>query len=160
MAIEISHATTEDLPALVALLAMLFGQEREFMPDPARQQRGLDRILANPAIGALFVAKHHVEETTQVVGMANLLYSESTFLGGPVAWLEDVIVHPSWRSQGVGTQMLDHIKLFARARGLLRITLLTDFDNAAAMRRYEHAGFTRSSMVPMRIVFESGVERR
>ena len=154
MAIEISHATAEDLPALVALLGILFGQEREFVPDPARQQRGLERILANPAAGALFVANDRVAGAGQVVGMANLLYSESTFLGGPVAWLEDVIVHPSWRSQGVGTQMLDHIKSFARTRGLLRITLLTDFDNAAAMRRYEHAGFTRSSMVPMRIVFD------
>ena len=154
MATEISLATTEDLPALVALLAILFGQEREFVADPARQQRGLKRILASPAAGALFVARQCAHETTQVVAMANLLYSESTFLGGPVGWLEDVIVHPTWRGKGVGTALVDHIKSFARSRGLLRITLLTDFDNAAAIRRYEHAGFTHSTMVPMRIVFD------
>ncbi len=88
-----------------------------------------------------------------MIGMANLLYSESTFLGGPVAWLEDVVVHPQWRGQGVGTALIDRIKTFAREQGLLRITLLTDFDNATAIRRYESAGFIRSTMIPMRVVF-------
>ncbi len=153
MALEISLATTEELPALVELLGILFGQEREFMPDPARQRRGLERILSNPSTGALFVAIDRADRASRVVGMANLLYSESTFLGGPVAWLEDVVVHPQWRGQGVGTALIDRIKTFAREQGLLRITLLTDFDNATAIRRYESAGFTRSTMVPMRVVF-------
>jgi GNAT superfamily N-acetyltransferase len=153
MALEISLATSKDLPALIELLGILFSQEREFMPDPARQRRGLERILSNPSTGALFVAIDRADRASRVVGMANLLYSESTFLGGPVAWLEDVVVHPQWRGQGVGTALIDRIKTFAREQGLLRITLLTDFDNATAIRRYESAGFTRSTMVPMRVVF-------
>lgn len=153
MAPEISLATVEELPALVELLGILFGQEREFMPDPARQRRGLERILSNPSIGALFVAIDRTDRAARVIGMANLLYSESTFLGGPVGWLEDVVVHPQWRGQGVGTALIDHIKTFARERGLLRITLLTDFDNARAIRRYESTGFIRSTMIPMRVVF-------
>jgi GNAT superfamily N-acetyltransferase len=154
MAISIALATSKDLPALVELLGILFSQEREFVPDPARQQRGLERLLANPSIGALFVAIDESAAAGRIVGMANLLYSESTYLGGPVAWLEDVVVRPDWRGQGIGTALLDHIKSFARNKGLLRVTLLTDFDNAAAIRRYEDAGFERSSMVPMRIVFD------
>ncbi len=156
MAIEISPATSNDLPALVDLLGILFGQEREFAPDPARQRRGLERILANPAIGTLFVATERSDKKSPVIGMANLLYSESTFLGGPVAWLEDVVVHPAWRGKGVGTALLEHIKTFAQKRGVLRITLLTDFDNAAAIRRYEEAGFIRSTMLPMRVMFDGG----
>ena len=156
MALEISLATAKQLPALVELLGILFSQEREFIPDPARQQRGLERILSNPSIGALFVATNRVGQNLDVIGMANLLYSESTFLGGPVGWLEDVVVHPTWRGQGVGTAMLHHIKTFAREHGLLRITLLTDFDNARAIRRYESAGFIRSTMIPMRLVFSDG----
>ncbi len=153
MAPEISLATAKELPALVELLGILFSQEREFVPDPARQRRGLESILANPSIGALFVATDRTDKESRVIGMANLLYSESTFLGGPVAWLEDVVVHPQWRGQGVGTALIDRIKTFAREQGLLRITLLTDFDNATAIRRYESAGFIRSTMIPMRVVF-------
>ncbi|MFN0300919.1 MAG: GNAT family N-acetyltransferase [Burkholderiales bacterium] len=156
MALEISLATAKQLPALVELLGILFSQEREFMPDPARQRRGLERILANPSIGALFVAVDRTDRAARVIGMASLLYSESTFLGGPVGWLEDVVVHPQWRGQGVGTALIDHIKTFAREHGLLRITLLTDFDNARAIRRYENAGFVRSTMIPMRLVFNDG----
>jgi GNAT superfamily N-acetyltransferase len=157
MTIEISPATPTDLPALVELLGILFAQEREFVPDPVRQRRGLERILANSSIGTLFAARDIAIATFPVVGMANLLYSESTFLGGPVAWLEDVVVHPARRGQGIGTAMLEHIKSFARTRGLLRVTLLTDFDNTAAIRRYEDAGFTRSTMVPMRVVFDQSI---
>ena len=159
MALEISLATSKDLGALVELLGILFSQERELIPDPTRQQRGLERILADPSIGALFVATDRTDDGLQVVGMASLLYSESTFLGGQVAWLEDVVVDPKWRGKGVGTALLDHIKSFARARGLLRITLLTDFDNSRAIRRYECAGFTRSTMIPMRLVFDDRGDR-
>lgn len=154
MIIDVSTATPKDVPALVELLGILFSQEREFAADPVRQRRGLERILANPSIGAMFVATDRSDVTSPVIGMANLLYSESTFLGGPVAWLEDVVVHPAWRRKGVGTMLLEHVKTFARARGLRRITLLTDFDNATAIRRYESAGFTRSTMVPMRVMLD------
>ena len=155
MTIDVSTATSKDVPALVELLGILFSQEREFAADPVRQRRGLERILANPSIGVMFVATDRSDVTSPVIGMANLLYSESTFLGGPVAYLEDVVVHPSSRGKGVGTMLLEHVKTFARRNGLLRITLLTDFNNTNAIRRYASAGFTRSTMVPMRVVFDA-----
>jgi GNAT superfamily N-acetyltransferase len=144
-------ATRDDLDALVALLGILFAQERELHPDPVRQRTGLSRILADPARGRIFVAEETATGT--VVATCALLASESTFLGGPVAWLEDVCVLPDRRGHGIGRALLEHALAWARASGLARVTLLTDHDNVTAQALYASLGFTRSSMTAMRVVF-------
>lgn len=148
--VRVEPARRDDLPALVALLGVLFAQEREFTPDPARQRIGLTRILDNPMIGTIFVALDESRGAREVIGMCNLLISESTFLGAPAAWLEDVVVRPDRRGSGIGAALLAAVRQHAQTRGIQRISLLTDFDNATAMRLYERAGFERSSMVAMR----------
>lgn len=153
-AVRVESATRGDLSALVELLGRLFAQERELSPDPVRQRAGLSRILDDAAIGIIFVALDGSAGTRAVVGTCSLLFSVSTYLGAPAAWLEDVVVHPDWRARGVGTALLDAVKAFAHGRGIRRISLLTDFDNATAMRLYERVGFVRSTMVPMRLILE------
>ena len=44
----INQATTDDIPALSALLSELFSQEAEFTPDPVAQARGLAQIIDSP----------------------------------------------------------------------------------------------------------------
>jgi GNAT superfamily N-acetyltransferase len=145
--LTIDQATEEDLPALCDLLTVLFTQEAEFHPDPARQRDGLALILNDPAKGRLLVAR---DAGGTAVGMANLLYSVSTFLGGKVAVLEDVVVHPDFRGRGIGTQLLQGALELAEAEGCRRVTLLTDAANVTAQAFYERHGFAKSTMIPMR----------
>jgi ribosomal protein S18 acetylase RimI-like enzyme len=91
-------------------------------------------------------------EGAEVVGMVSLLWSTSTALGGPVAWLEDLVVAEDRRGQGLGKALLEAAVAHGRARGLLRITLLTDGDNARAQALYASLGFQASPMVPMRLL--------
>ena len=86
-----------------------------------------------------------------IVGMVSILFTVSTAEGGRAAWLEDLIVHPVWRGQGVGRQLLDQAIGEAKAAGCLRVTLLTDQTNEAAMKFYRRAGFGRSGMTPFRL---------
>ena len=144
---QIESATAADIPALVELLSLLFAQEAEFAPDPVAQARGLTRIIGNPAVGAILAAK----VDGRVIGMVNLLFTVSTALGEPVALLEDMVVAPQMRAQGVGSQLLQHAIALARAKGCRRITLLTDGVNEVAQRFYARQGFTASSMVAMRL---------
>ena len=147
---DIALATLADIPSLCHLLDLLFTQEAEFKPDPAAQQRGLEAIIHNPEVGQILVAHHHVK----VVGMVNLLYTVSTALGGRVALLEDMVVAPEMRGQGMGTQLLKAAIEQARQQGCLRITLLTDADNHTAQAFYQQQGFIGSPMMPMRLVLE------
>ena len=85
---SISPATLTDIPALCELLNVLFTQEQEFNPDVEAQSRGLGKIIADPEIGCILVARRQ----QQVIGMVNLLYTVSTALGERVAILEDMVI--------------------------------------------------------------------
>lgn len=146
MSREINLATVSDTPALSALLSILFTQEAEFQPDTVAQQRGLNAILSDPAVGEILVAR----QNGQIVGMVNVLYSISTALGARVALLEDMVVVPAMRGSGLGSQLLAAAIKHAKQRGCLRITLLTDADNYAAQAFYQKQGFEKSSMIPLR----------
>lgn len=148
--VTISTATSPDIPALSGLLALLFEQETEFVANPVVQQRGLREIIANPEIGRILVAN----ADTQIAGMVSVLFSISTALGGRVAWLEDMIVHPDWRHQGIGSALLKRALDVCQTEGCQRITLLSDGDNLTAQRFYQKHGFSVSEMRPMRCLLK------
>lgn len=147
---EISIANANDLPELIELLNDLFTQDIEFVPDLNKQKAGLEAIINNPEIGEILVLKGD----GQILGMVSLLYSISTALGGKVAILEDMIIHKAYRQKGLGKELLGEAICFSKERNCLRLTLLTDFNNDAAINFYQHFGFKKSEMIPMRLVFD------
>ena len=147
MSLELGAATREELPQLVALLGMLFSQEAEFAPDDSKQTHALAKILSDETVGRVYVAR----EGPRVIAMASLLYSISTAEGGLAASFEDLIVLPERRGRGVATALLRFVIAEARRQGVLRLTLLTDSDNARAQALYAKSGFRPSGMLPMRL---------
>jgi len=147
VSVSVRLATLEDVPGLSGLLTVLFCQELEFTPDPARQAAGLEMILRHPSVGRIYCAV----AGTEVVGMVSILFTVSTAQGGQAAWLEDMVVHPGWRDHGIGNRLLQDAITGARTCGCSRITLLADAGNESAMRFYGRSGFVRSSMVPLRL---------
>jgi GNAT superfamily N-acetyltransferase len=145
--VNISIARPQDIPELCELLASLFDQEAEFIPDKKAQARGLRAVINGSEAGDILVARDNGE----IVGMVNLLYTVSTALGARVALLEDMIVSPTGRGQGVGSRLMEHAIQVARVNGCRRITLLTDSDNEGAHRFYKRHGFIQSSMAVFRM---------
>jgi GNAT superfamily N-acetyltransferase len=143
---EVCDAQLQDLNGLADLTAELFALEHDFRPDREKQLRGLRLILENPDRGRIFVLR----DGEQLLGMANALFTVSTAEGGMVILLEDVIVAQSHRRLGLGAQLVEHVLHWAREHGFLRVTLLTDWDNAAALRFYRRLGFARSQMAVLR----------
>jgi ribosomal-protein-alanine N-acetyltransferase len=69
-------------------------------------------------------------------------------VGFACAWVIDqemkinnLAVHPRWRSQGVGGRLLDHLLEFARRQGCLEASLEVRPSNQAALRLYSRIGF-------------------
>src|SRR5688500_5347681 len=137
---ELGTARREDLPQLVALLGMLFSQESEFAPDDGRQTRALEKILADPSAGTVYVAR----DQDRIVAMASLVYTVSTAEGGTAALFEDLFVLPANRGRGVATALVKFVIEEARKNGVLRLTLLTDAHNERAQSLYRKLGFTDS----------------
>ena len=143
----VRHAVAADVTQLCELLSLLFAQEADFKPDAERQGCGLRLIVEQPEVGRIYCAT----DGHGIVGMVSILFTVSTAEGGRAAWLEDMVVHPSWRGQGIGERLLHETIREARAAGCSRITLLTDATNSSAIRFYGRAGFVRSQMIPFRL---------
>jgi GNAT superfamily N-acetyltransferase len=141
-------AAAADIPQLVDLLGILFTQEAELTPDPEKQRRALEVILAEPARARIFVAR----DADVIVAMAALHFTTSTAEGGKVAWFEDCIVRPEHRRKGIGNALLEYVIAQARAEGALRVMLLTDGDNESAQALYRKSGFRDSAMLAMRLL--------
>ncbi len=142
-----STAFAVDIPQLVELLGILFKQEAELSPDPEKQRRALETILADPARARIYVAR----DAGKVIAMAALHFTTSTAEGGKAAWFEDCIVRPEHRRQGIGKALLEFVVAQARAEGALRVMLLTDGDNERAQALYRKIGFADSAMRAMRL---------
>lgn len=145
---EVNAATLDDIPQLCDLLELLFSQEAEFQPNRAIQSAGLRQIIEQPERGLILVLRHG----PSLLGMVNLLFTVSTALGGRVAILEDMVVHPSQRGSGAGSRLLQAAINTAQGADCRRITLLTDRTNEAAQRFYQRHGFTLSDMIPLRLL--------
>jgi len=147
--LRVEPATLDDLPELAELLHDLFSMEADFTPDQDRQLRGLKLILEQPSRGRIFVLRND----HQIIGMVNLLITISTAEGGFVLLLEDLVVKHDHRGQGYGSKLIEHAVKFAKEKNFLRITLLTDRDNAGSKKFYLERGFIESDMIPLRMLF-------
>jgi ribosomal protein S18 acetylase RimI-like enzyme len=145
---EFGTALAAELSQLVELLQILFKQEAELSPDPEKQRRALEIILADPSRARIYVAR----DAGKVIAMAALHFTTSTAEGGKAAWLEDCIVRPDYRRQGIGKALLEYVVAQACAEGALRVMLLTDADNERAQALYRKTGFTDSAMLAMRLL--------
>jgi GNAT superfamily N-acetyltransferase len=145
---NISPVTVSDIPQLCDLLELLFSEEAEFHPNRAIQAAGLRQIIENPDSGQILALR----DGPFIFGMVNLLFTISTALGGRVAILEDMVVHPTRRGNGNGSRLILAAINVARSAECRRITLLTDRTNESAQRFYRRHGFTPSEMIPMRLL--------
>jgi ribosomal protein S18 acetylase RimI-like enzyme len=144
---ELREALPDDVPQLVELLGILFTQEHELSSDAGKQRRALELILADPSRARIYVAR----QGGKAIAMAALHFTTSTAEGGKVAGLEDCVVHPEHRREGIGKALLEYVIEQARAEGALRVMLLTDGDNTSAQALYRKLGFAPSSMLAMRL---------
>ncbi|PIV87751.1 MAG: GNAT family N-acetyltransferase [Hydrogenophilales bacterium CG17_big_fil_post_rev_8_21_14_2_50_63_12] len=140
-------ATEADLDAMTQLIARLFALEPDFSFDPARVRRGLGLLLSKKEAAALWVA----EQDSQVIAMCSAQIVISTAEGGPVAWVEDLVVRPDQRGRGIGRLLLDAVTIWAKRRGLTRLQLLADCENETALGFYRHQGWQATRMICLRL---------
>jgi len=148
---EFGPAAVTDVPQLVALLDELFRIEQDFRPDPGKQRRGLEMLIADPDRGVMMVARI----AGAVVGMVSAQLVMSTAEGAYSAWVEDMVIAPQWRAHGIGKHLLQSALDWARSRGATRAQLLVDLDNAPALGYYEHLGWQATRLGARRLLLRS-----
>jgi ribosomal protein S18 acetylase RimI-like enzyme len=74
-------------------------------------------------------------------GLANCFLGFSTFRAQPLINIHDIAVHPDFRGQGVGRELLAAVEEHARQQGCCKVTLEVRSDNHRAMAAYRKAGY-------------------
>jgi GNAT superfamily N-acetyltransferase len=146
--LNIKIAEQNDITEVAKLLQILIQQEAEFTPNIELQEKGIAKIIDNPEIGSIIT----IIDNDTIVGMVNILFTISTAIGQKAAILEDFVVLPQYRNQGIGKQLFEWTINYAKEFGCKRITLLTDGNNSGAHKFYKSFGFNKSRMVPFRLI--------
>jgi GNAT superfamily N-acetyltransferase len=100
--------------------------------DPSRAAEALAGAIGDDA-AAVFVA----EEDGEPVGVCTAYLDLNSVRFGLRCWVEDLVVHPGSRSQGVGGRLLDAALEWAREHGATHLELDTGLARTEAQRFYE-----------------------
>lgn len=139
--VAIRHATREDVPAIVALLADdPLGRTREDIGDLEIYLQAFDDVAAQQGNG-LFVA----ERDDIIVGCLQLtIIPGLARRGAKRGQIEGVRVAASCRGLGIGERLIRHAIDAARAAGCGLVQLTSDNSRPDAHRFYARLGFIAS----------------
>ena len=137
--LTLREAATEDLPAVLALYAQPDLDDGDVLgPEQAREV--FAQFARYPSY-RLFVA---IDATRAVIGSYALLVMHNlAHRGTPSAIVEDVVVDPRCRGQGIGRQMMAHAMAQARAAGCYKLALSSNLKRTHAHAFYDALGFQR-----------------
>lgn len=148
--VTLRAANSADIETLLKLLEMLFALEQDFKSDARKQRQGLELLLQSRQ-AHIVVA----ESSGQVIGMASLQLVISTAEGAASGWIEDVVVDPAWRGQGIGGRLLDYLADWAEGKGVTRLQLLADCNNHPALDFYASKGWLQTALIAFRKTLSS-----
>ena len=152
--IKIRKAANTDLPHLGRLGALLVQEHHDF-----DRRRFLAAKNRTPQDYAWFLGTR-LDDRNAVILVAETkgetigyVYGEIEgydymSLRGPAGVVNDLIVDPAYRSQGVGRLLLETIISCLKSRGVPRVVLSTATKNESAQRLFERSGF-RPTMIEM-----------
>jgi ribosomal protein S18 acetylase RimI-like enzyme len=139
--ITLEAAAEEDLPAMAELIGLLFAIEADFETDYNKQLAGITKLYRSEG-AKMLVAKHE----GAVVGMVTMQRLISSAEGGYIGQIEDLVVKEDYRMMGVGSRLVNRMRVIAQEYGYRRIQLAADADNANALQFYNRRGFRRTNL--------------
>lgn len=141
--LTIRKSSCDDLDQLVELLHSLLDMEEDFEFDEAHTREGISMMCDHPERGFILVA----EVKGQVIGMCTIQFVISTIEGGYTAWIEDMVVHESYRRKGIGTRLLQYMIEWSKDHDIRRLQLLADHDNMPALKFYEKTHWKNTKLI-------------
>ncbi|MFJ8056980.1 GNAT family N-acetyltransferase [Streptomyces sp. NPDC096142] len=139
--LEIRAAVTEDIPAIVAMLADdPLGSQRESPDDLTPYLAALERLAADPNQHLVVAVREG-----RVVGTLQLtIIPGLSRKGATRSIVEAVRIHSDERGSGLGTQLIEWAIDESRRQDCQLIQLTSDVTRTDAHRFYERLGFTAS----------------
>ncbi|MCT9110613.1 GNAT family N-acetyltransferase [Streptomyces mirabilis] len=139
--LEIRPAASDDVPAIVAMLADdPLGAQRESPDDLTPYLAALERLSADPNQHLVVAVREgRVVGTLQLTVLPGLSRK-----GATRALIEGVRIHSDERGSGLGTWFIEWAIEESRRQGCQLVELTSDATRTDAHRFYERLGFTAS----------------
>lgn len=140
-AIVIRRATTADAGALAAFNLALAAETEDKRLIPALVAAGVQRLLAEPAMGFYLVA----EVAGAAAGCLMVTYEWSDWRNGRFWWIQSVYVQPQWRRRGVFRALHGHVSAAAAGEpDVCGLRLYVEKENANAQATYRRLGMAQT----------------
>jgi GNAT superfamily N-acetyltransferase len=149
VSIAIRSASAADEPAVLDLLEALFEPPGARPPGYARERAAAafrHAVAADDADVLLAL------DAGTLTGMASVYVLFPSMRFGRRVWLEDLVVRPARRSQGIGRQLLDAATEWGRTHGCVFLELTSAAARKDAHRFYRANGMVESSVFDRPIV--------
>jgi len=139
--LEIRAAVTEDVPAIVGMLADdPLGSRRESPDDLTPYLAALERLTADPNQHLVVAVREgRVVGTLQLTVIPGL-----SRRGATRSVIEAVRIHADERGSGLGTELIEWAIAESRRQDCQLVQLTSDATRTDAHRFYERLGFTAS----------------
>ncbi len=131
---KIREAVPGEVERVLGMYEWLFASPGSVPPrwDPERGRAAIAEAIGDREAGVL-VAEHRGE----LLGLCTAYLELNSVRFGQRCWVEDLAVSPQHRSQGVGKELLDAARDWARDRGATHLSLSSAEARADAHRFYE-----------------------
>jgi ribosomal protein S18 acetylase RimI-like enzyme len=137
-AFTIEPATVAHKADVLRLIALLYDDEA--IPfRAAAMDAALARLLAEPALGFVLIARERQSAAVVAYGVATLGYDVE--FAGHDAFITDLYVEHRLRGRGIGQALLDALVHSLKERGVMAAHLMVRPENDRARALYEARGF-------------------
>jgi len=144
------------VPAVPEDAATLLDMMRDYYPiegasfRPEVQGPALRSLLADPALGRVFLVRHGAE----IAGYVVLTFDYGLEAGGREMFIDELFLVERFRGRGLGARVLEFVSQVCRDLGGRALHLAVGLENARARRAYEKHGFaaTRREMMTLSLV--------
>ncbi len=133
LAWHVREAVLDDVPATAEAVGELLDELGGNRPSPAELEEEARALVEDPEVGTLLVA----EAGGKIVGVLAASWVRAMHVPGRYGVIQDLWVHPSWRSRTIGADLLASIAEIAGRRGLARIEVGLPQETFAGIRATE-----------------------
>jgi GNAT superfamily N-acetyltransferase len=119
---RIREATEGDVPLILSLIRELAEREKLSHEVVATEEALRESLFGERRYAEVLIAEHDGAPAGFALFFHNYsTFLDSTFLGKPGIYLEDLYVRPEFRGSGIGKKLLAHLAGLAKRRGCGRL---------------------------------------
>jgi GNAT superfamily N-acetyltransferase len=114
---RVRAASSSDVPEIAAAIGQLLTELGGEPPASSAMEEATQGLLEDSEAGAILVA----EGKEELVGVLAASWQSAIHIPGRYALIQDLWVHPAWRSRAIGAALIEALSGLATEQGIPRI---------------------------------------